>query len=147
MANWDKRFLDSAAFFAEWSKDRKRKIGAVIVSGRRIISTGFNGIPAGCDDNIEVRHVKPAKLLYFEHAERNAIYAAAKAGVSPEGCTMYLTWFPCADCARGIISVGIKKVVCYAPNWNDDTWGSTFLASKEMLEEAGVLIQYEGQVE
>lgn len=147
MANWDKRFMDAAALFATWSKDKKRKVGAVIVDERRIISTGFNGIPSGCSDNIEERHIKPSKLLYFEHAERNAIYSAARYGIRTNNCHMYLTWFPCADCARAIIQSGIKRVVCYEPNWNDDTWGTTFSASKEMLEEAGVSIQFEGKIE
>lgn len=146
MADWDNRFIEVSHLVSSWSKDRKRKVGAVIVDDRRIISSGFNGIPVGCNDDEDSRHLKPKKLLFFEHAERNAIYAAAKYGIKTEGCKMYLTWFPCADCARAIIQSGIKKVVCYEPDWKDDTWGDTFTASKEMMEEAGIEINLIGKV-
>jgi dCMP deaminase len=143
MTSWDKRFIELAHAQASYSKDRKKKVGAVIVShGRYAKSTGYNGMPIGCNDDDETRHVKPKKLFYFEHAERNAIYTAAKLGISTDGCTMYLTWHPCADCARAIIQSGIKRVVCYEPDWNDDSWGETFQFSREMMKEAGVQVEY-----
>lgn len=89
-------------------------------------------------DDEPSRDVKPAKLLYFEHAERNSIFSAAKNGIKTEGCIMYITLFPCADCARAIIQSGIKKVVCNAPeNWSG-SWKDSFNAAKEMLSEAKI---------
>jgi dCMP deaminase len=143
MADWDKRFVELSHFIAAWSKDRKKKVGAVIVDeDRRVISTGYNGIPQGCSDDDESRQIKPKKLFYFEHAERNCIYSAAKSGIRLKGCTMYLTWHPCADCARAIIQSGIKRVVCYQPDWNDDSWGETFQISRDMMKEAGIEVKY-----
>lgn len=143
MADWDKRFIELSHHISKWSKDRKKIVGAVIVDeDRRIISTGYNGVPQGCDDNDESRQIKPKKLFYFEHAERNAIFSCAKSGIKTKNCTMYLTWHPCADCARAIIQSGIKRVVCYQPDWTDDSWGETFRISKEMLTEAGIEVKY-----
>ncbi len=143
MTDWNKRFMELACHVASWSKDRKRHVGAVIVDeDRRVISVGYNGIPQGCDDNKEERHLKPNKLMYFEHAERNSLYSAAKSGIRTKGCAMYVNWFPCSDCCRGIIQSGIKKLVCKEPNFNDDSWGLSFKASREMLEESGVEIVF-----
>lgn len=144
MADWDKRFIELTHSIAQWSKDKSKKVGAVIVDeDRRVISTGYNGIVQGCNDEAEERHIKPLKLMFFEHAERNAIFACAKSGIKTKGCTMYLTWFPCSDCARAIIQSGIRKVVCYHPDLNDDTWGKMFAVSQEMLVEAGVELVYQ----
>lgn len=143
MADWDKRFIALSHSIAAWSKDKKKIVGAIIVDeDRRVIATGYNGIPQGCSDSDESRHIKPKKLYYFEHAERNAIFSCAKSGIKTKGCTMFLTWHPCADCARAIIQSGIKRVVCYEPDWDDDSWGETFKISKEMLEEAGIEVKY-----
>ena len=77
----------------------------------KIVSTGYNSFPRGIDDNVAERQERPEKYFWFEHAERNAIYNAARIGVSTKGCTMFLTCdIPCADCARGIINAGIIKV-------------------------------------
>jgi dCMP deaminase len=65
-----------------------------------IRAIGDNGFPRGADDDLEARHARPAKHKWTEHAERNAIFAAARAGIPIDGCTMYLPWFPCMDCAR-----------------------------------------------
>lgn len=143
MADWNKRFISVAQLVASWSKDKNRKVGAVIVdSGNRIISTGYNGFPSGINDDIDSRHERPAKYLFTEHAERNAIYSAANHGIKTGGCTIILEWFPCADCARGIIQSGIKKVICGVPDFTDDRWGESFKASSEMFEEAGIEMEY-----
>ncbi len=143
MANWNKRFIDVARLAASWSKDRNRKVGAVIVDeNNRIVSTGYNGFPSGINDDIDARHERPAKYLFTEHAERNALYSAVNHGIKTKGCTMILEWYPCADCARGIIQSGLKKVVCSPPDFTDDRWGSSFKASEEMFKEAGVIIEH-----
>lgn len=141
MELWDQRFLDLAEHIATWSKDRSRKFGAVIVdSQRRVVSIGYNGLVRGVDDDVPTRHVHPAKFYWAEHAERNAIYNARE---SLDGCTIYVPWFPCAQCARAIIQTGITRVVC-TPNArandpeSDLRYG--FAISREMLLEAGVQV-------
>lgn len=139
MEKWDQRFLDLAKHIAGWSKDRSTQVGAVIVGPQREIrSTGYNGFPPGVDDRPDVRHERPRKYLFVEHAERNAIYFAALNGVRLEGCTLYVTMFPCADCARGIIRAGIKRVVAPKPARAD--WAEQHEAARIMLEEACVFL-------
>jgi dCMP deaminase len=143
MTNWDKKFIELSKHISEWSKDKKKKVGAVIVDeDNRIISTGFNGLPILCNDDDDSRHIKPKKNFFSVHAEANAIFYCAKAGVKTKGCTMYITWFPCSSCAKAIIQSGINMIVCTEPDWNDDSWGESFKYSKEMLEEAKINIKY-----
>jgi len=143
MTNWDKRFIDLANHIATWSKDTNTKTGAVIVDkDNRVISMGYNGFPSGAVDTREDKYEKPQKYFYTEHAERNAIYNAAKLGISTDGCTMYIMWFPCADCARAIIQSGIKKLVCHEPDLNLPKWGEHFEKSLEMFNEVNMKIVY-----
>lgn len=136
---WDRRFLELAAKIGSWSKDRSAKTGSIIVDCDRIIrSTGFNGFPRGINDDVEGRHERPAKYSWTEHAERNAIYNAARNGVTIAKCTCYVNWFPCIDCARAIIQTGIVRVVGLEPDRHDQKWGADFRLSLEMFSEAGV---------
>jgi len=143
MADWNKRFMDLALHISGWSKDRKRKVGAVIVDeDRRIISCGYNGPPHNVDDEDESRHVKPKKLLYFEHAESNSIINCSRSGVSTKGATMYITSYSCASCCRAIIQSGIKRVICNEPDFDSGSWAESFRAAREMFEEAGIEVIY-----
>lgn len=143
MADWNKRFIEIVRVVASWSKDRNRRVGAVIVDGNnRIISTGYNGFVSGINDDVDARHERPAKYLFTEHAERNAIYSAANHGIKTNGCTMILEWYPCSDCARAIIQSGIKKLVCGKPDFSDDRWGDSFKASEQMFKESGLSIEF-----
>ena len=110
--NWTDYFYNIAQQVKEKSKDERTKVGAVIVGkDKEIVSTGYNSFPRGIVDNRPERQERPEKYFWFEHAERNAIYNAARIGVSTKGCTMYLTCgIPCADCARGIINAGISRI-------------------------------------
>jgi dCMP deaminase len=136
--DWHKRFFDLAFHFSRWSKD-STQVGAVAVnSEKRLLSMGYNGIPSGCDDNLETRKERPTKYFYTEHAERNLIYNAAREGVNLKGSTLYCTMFPCADCARGIIQTGIKEVVAPKPNLELEKWGEHFKVTLELFKEAGV---------
>ena len=112
--NWKDYFKNIAQQVKLKSKDKYTQIGAVIVGNdNEIVSTGYNSFPRGIDDNKQHRQERPEKYYWFEHAERNAIYNAARIGVSTKDCTMYLTCgIPCADCARGIINAGIRRIVC-----------------------------------
>ena len=142
--NWNKRWMSLAQLVATWSKDKSRKTGCVIVDNRQVlISLGWNGFPRGINDNKTERHERPIKYMWTEHAERNAIYNAAAKGIAILGCTMYLTWYPCAPCARAIIQSGIIKLIAIEPNWNDETWKDDFCIVKEMLNEAEVTTAWE----
>jgi dCMP deaminase len=143
MANWNKKFIELSKHIATWSKD-STKVGTVIINNdNRIVSVGYNGFPSGCNDDIPERHERPLKYSYSEHAERNAIYNASRIGVSTKDCIIYIsTMFPCDDCARAIIQSGIRKLVCYKPDFNDVRWGEKFKISYEMLTEVGIEIIY-----
>ena len=141
-ARWDKRFMDLATSIGEWSEDRSRQVGCVIVGpSNEIRATGYNGFPRGVNGNLDCRHERPAKYKWTEHAERNAIYNAASSGVSIAGCRMYVPWFPCVDCARAIIQSGISELVVMEPDWNDPKWGEDFNIAKVMFEEARVNVR------
>lgn len=143
MSQWDQRFLQLARVVGDWSKDRSRRVGCVIVDENRgIRAIGYNGFPYGVDDSRDERHSRPAKYLWTEHAERNAIYQAARTGVPLEGCTLYVPWFPCMDCARAIVQVGITRLVAFKPDLNDAQWGSHFAAALEMFKEAGLRVDF-----
>jgi len=106
---FDKRYLQMARIWAENSYCKRRKVGALIVKDRMIISDGYNGTPAGfeniCED--EYYRTKP----YVLHAEANAITKVAKSNNSSEGATLYITTSPCIECSKLIIQSGIKRVV------------------------------------
>lgn len=125
------------------SKDKYTQIGAVIVGkDGEIVSTGYNSFPRGLDDELDFRQERPEKYYWFEHAERNAIYNAARIGVSTKGCTIYLSCgLPCADCARGIINAGIKKVYCEVQDvTKGERWKESQERSWEMFIETGVKV-------
>jgi len=140
---WDNRWMDMACLVASWSKDKSRKTGAVIVDDRNnLIAIGWNGFPRGVNDNNAERHMRPAKYQWTEHAERNAIYNAAANGYPVRNSTMYIPWYPCADCARSLIQSGVTTLVCIQPDWNDHRWGNDFLMVKQMLKEADIQCQF-----
>lgn len=135
--------MDLARQVSTRSKDRSTKVGCVIVGpDNEIRSTGYNGFPRGINDRNEARHQRPEKYLWTEHAERNAIYNAAGAGIALSGCTAYLPWFPCMDCARGLVQVGIVELVALKPDLNDPKWGEDFKRVGILLEEAGVRLRF-----
>jgi len=143
LADWDARFLALAQFVGSWSKDRSTKIGCVIVGpSNEIRSIGYNGFPRGIADEEDLRHERPAKYLWTEHAERNAIYHAALVGVPLRGCRMYLPWFPCMDCARAIVQSGLVELIAFAPDLTDPKWGEDFRHASDLLREAGVATRF-----
>lgn len=135
--------MDLARLVATRSKDRSRQVGAVIVGlGKEIIATGYNGFPRGINDTVEERHQRPAKYRWTEHAERNAIYNAARSGVSTFGAIIYLPWYPCMDCARAIVQSGISEVIAVEPDWNDPTFAADFKDVAVLFEEAMVAVRF-----
>lgn len=140
--DWIKYFLGIAEQVKLKSKDQSTQIGAIIVGkDNEIRSTGYNSFPRGLDDNKPERQERPEKYFWFEHAERNAIYNAARVGVPLDGSTIYLTsGLPCSDCARAIINSGIKKVYCKSvcTTKNKDKWVESQAKALQMLKECGV---------
>lgn len=107
-------FMSQAYLAALKSKDQSTKVGAVITSSLNIeISKGYNGPCRGMDDTEVSIHQQPEKSFFFEHAERNAIFQACRNGVSCIDGTIYVPYAPCAECARAIVQVGIKRVVVH----------------------------------
>jgi len=139
-AKWDRRFLDLAEHVAGWSKDPGTKLGAVAVNDRRqILSTGYNGLPAGIEDTAERLNDRETKYALTIHAEMNCIYSAAHNGVSLHGATMYVSGLPvCSDCAKALIQVGVKRVVMRHAKSIGDKWAESFKLTSEMFHEADV---------
>ena len=142
--SWDEYFMVIAALSAMRSKDPSTQVGACIVnSEKRILSMGYNGMPRCCsdDDFPWDRDKAPldSKYLYVCHAELNAILNCATGNV--RGCTVYVTLFPCNECAKAIIQSGITELVYMCDKYSDS---DSVLASKRMFDAAGVKYrQYE----
>lgn len=140
--SWDDYFMNMAYLVAMKSKDQSTHIGAVIVGpDNEIRSTGYNSFVRGANDYLQERQERPEKYFWFEHAERNAIYNAARIGVSTKDCVMYTNGVPCNDCARAIIQSGIKEVVIDEDWDSKDIWKDQQHRSYQMFEEALVKIR------
>jgi len=143
---WDEYFMGMAQLSAFRSKDPSTQVGACIVDGNhKIVSIGYNGMPRGVDDDkLPWGHGEglDSKYLYVCHAEFNAILNT-RDGSALNGCVIYVTLFPCNECAKAIIQVGIKEIV-YKEDFHGDQ--VIYQASRRMLEMAGVAVrQYEGK--
>lgn len=113
-AGWDRFFIEMAMHVATKSKDPSTKVGCVIVGpDNEVRSIGFNGFPRGVDELPTERWERPGKYKWVEHAERNAVYNAARSGARLDGCRAYLNWepIPCADCSRSFIQSGVIEVI------------------------------------
>jgi len=136
---WDKRYLALAKEVASWSKDPSTQVGAVTVGNKKeVLSQGFNGFPRGIVDSEDRYNNRETKYKYVVHAEMNAIYNATYSGVSLDGAVLYVYGLPiCSECAKGIIQVGIKKVIIEKSK-ELDNWNESVALSQEMFDEAGV---------
>ena len=139
MNKWDQRYLALAKEVSTWSKDPSTQVGAVTVGSKKeVLSQGFNGFPRGINDTDERYHHRDTKYKLVVHAEMNAIYNATYSGTSLDGATLYVYGLPiCSECAKGIIQVGIKKVVVEKSK-ELDNWNESVQLSQKMLDEAGV---------
>jgi dCMP deaminase len=130
--------LGMAATAAARSPNRVRQVGAIILTcddGEPIAAC--NTFPDGVAD-LDWRHEGDGRFVWMEHAERNAIFAAARQGRPLQGATIASTFFPCIDCARAIVQTGITRLVSPEPALDDAVWGASFLRSRIILEEGGV---------
>ncbi len=145
MDKWDSRFMEMVHVIAGWTSCYRpgRSIGCVIVKDKRIMTTGYNGAPAGLKtcrergecmrDRLGIQSGTRAELCYAIHAEQNAIIQAAKLGVSIDGATLYCTHQPCSVCAKMIINAGIRRVV-YQEGYPDSFSLDIFEEAKVQLE-------------
>lgn len=157
--SWDEYFMNIAKIAASRSHCYSRKVGTVLVKGRSIISTGYNGPPMGVS-HCEARHPQGKKecprqfkevpsgqglwMCPAAHAERNAIVLAARNGVSVEGTTLYLYSnkggsSPCKDCAIEIINAGIREVVCFTGQEYDERPDA--IKATDLFKEAGIKVR------
>lgn len=146
--SWDEYFMGTAILASTRSKDPKNRVGACIINDdKKILSIGYNGLTKGMDDNRfdwlssgeETGEKMKIKDYFVVHAERNAILNSRGSGDDLEGGTLYVTWFPCTECAKEIIQSGIKKVVYLRMYSKQDL----VKISKKMFEAAGIeVVQY-----
>ncbi len=134
---WDEYFMGLAHLSALRSKDPNTQVGAAIVDeNHRVVSVGYNGFPTGVSDEEfpwgRDGGVLDSKYAFVVHAELNAILNSQR---SVRGCTIYVSLFPCNECAKAIIQSGIKKIVYESDKYNGV---DTNIASKRMLKAAGV---------
>ena len=135
--SWDEYFMGLAHLSALRSKDPNTQVGAAIVDeNMRVVSVGYNGFPKGCSDDEfpweREGGMLDTKYVYVVHAELNAILNSPR---PVAGCTLYVSLFPCNECAKAIIQAGIRRVVYESDKYADT---DATRASKAMLEAAGV---------
>ena len=137
--SWDEYFMGVAKLSGMRSKDPNTQVGCCIVSqDNKILSMGYNGLPTGCSDDVfpwarEGEDPLETKYVYTVHSELNAILNYR--GGSLEGAKLYVSLFPCNECAKAIIQAGIKTIVYDCDKYADTP---AVIASKRMLDAAGV---------
>lgn len=139
MNKWSERYLNLAKEISTWSKDPSKKIGAVAVGSKgQVLSQGFNGFPRGIKDSNGRLDNREEKYRYVVHGEMNCIYNACHNGVSLDGATLYVYGLPvCSECAKGVIQVGIKKVIMQYED-SVPVWEESYKITESMFREAGV---------
>ena len=140
--SWNEYFMHIASLVSQRSTCIRRKVGAIIVKDKRMLSTGYNGAPSGLQHCLEVGCVRDQRqipsgerheLCRGLHAEQNAIIQAALYGVSIEGSCLYSTHLPCSLCAKMLINAGIREIN-YGEGYPDEL-------SSQLLNEAGIILQ------
>ena len=136
--SWDEYFMGVALLSAKRSKDPGTQVGACIVNPKnKIVGAGYNGLPAGCDDNEfpwdKTGDFLQTKYPYVCHAELNAILN--NIGMDLHGCRIYTALFPCNECAKAIIQAGITEVIYLSDKYEGQ---DIFVASRTMFEKAAV---------
>ena len=132
--------MQTALRAAADSPNRVRRVGAVLVASDGAEISACNTFPAGVMD-IDERHAGDGRFVWMEHAERRAIFEAARRGVATAGAHITSTFFPCIDCARAIVGAGIVCLDTPAPAFDDPVWGASFERSQVILQEGGVEIR------
>ena len=141
--SWNEYFMGIAQVVRARSKDPNTKVGACIVRDKRILSTGYNGFPYGCSDEEypwgkDDEDITKNKYFYVTHAELNAILNARQ---SVEDCTIYVTLFPCNECAKAIIQSGIKHIYYMRAKNDTEDKAKILKATCKMFTDAGVIYE------
>lgn len=138
--SWDEYFMSIAHQVAERSTCTRRKVGAVIVKNKRMLATGYNGVPTGIQhcaergclrDQLGIPSGERHELCRGTHAEQNAMLQAARYGTPIEDSIIYVTTQPCIQCAKMLINAGITEII-YQGGYPDPL-------ARELLEEANIL--------
>lgn len=137
--SWEEYFMAVAQLSAQRSKDPNTQVGACIVNSKKhIIGIGYNGFPVGCSDDLlpwgREGDFLQTKYPFVCHAEMNAITNSSNKA-ELDGATMYISLFPCNECAKLIVQVGIKEVVFLQDKYHDD---DIFVAARQIFDMAGV---------
>lgn len=138
---WAEYFMSIAVITAMRSADPSTKVGAVIVDETNtVVTTGYNGFPRDADiSTFQTMNDRDEKYKWVIHAETNAIYNAVRQGKSVDGCTLYLTWLPCAECMKAIAQSGIKRVVTLPiPDDLQERWMESFKISREIADKCKI---------
>jgi dCMP deaminase len=140
--SWDQYFMEITQQVATRATCRRRCVGAIIVKDKRILATGYNGVPTGIQHCLErgclreqlgIPSGQQHELCRGTHAEQNALIQAARYGISIDGSSVYCTNEPCVQCAKMLINAGIKEIVFASP-YPDEL-------AQELLAEAGVTLR------
>ena len=138
MNKWDNRWLEIAQLISTWSKDPSTQIAAIAVKDKRLIATGYNGFPRNIEDLNDRWSNKEEKYKYVVHAEMNCIYNANYHNQSLKGSTMYVVGLPvCHECAKGIVQVGVTRVVTHYDKL-PLKWSKSNSITEKIFKEAGV---------
>ena len=150
--NWDQLYITMCYLIGMRSKDEHTHVGSVIVDKNNIlVSTGYNSLPRHIEidkEKTRISRENGEKYFWMEHAERNAIYNAARRGIELLDCRLYVPWMPCTDCARGIIQTGISDVIVHKNGqdfYDEHTngkWIDSYKRTKLMFKEAGVNLKF-----
>lgn len=150
--DWDQLYMTMCYLVSMRSRDEHTHVGSVIVDADNVlVSTGYNSLPRQIEANTgssRLSRENGEKYFWLEHAERNAIYNAARRGTQLKGCKLYVPWAPCVDCARGIIQTGISEVIIHRNGQDfydkhtNGKWIEQHKRTSAMFEEAGVNLRY-----
>lgn len=154
---WDQLYITMCYLVGMRSLDAHTHVGCVIAdSDNVLVSTGYNSLPRGIEidaESIRISREDGEKYYWVEHAERNAIYNAARRGTILKGCKLYVPWMPCSDCCRAIIQTGITEVIIHRNGQNfydkhaNGKWDAAYKRTLTMFKESGVELRFvEGDI-
>ena len=134
------KYFQLAKHHAElFSKDPVTKVCALFIApdSLNVLTSGVNGLPRNVKEK-EERLQRPTKYSYMTHSEINGLCNAARHGICLDKSIVIVTMFPCCDCAKALIQVGVSTIITVPPNYEDPKWGGHFRISMEMFEEVGI---------
>lgn len=140
----DETYLGFCREVGEGSDDPDTRVGCVVVIRTTVLVRACNAYPRGLLDSKGERSTRPEKYVWIEHAERNAIYTAARTGIALADARIYVELMPCVECARAIIQAGLSEVIVSAErmlHYESDKYSTQQAVAELMLREAGVSVR------